>query len=66
METTSLVTKVQEELDTLEAIYTDDGVCEQEAQEQEDGSVTCVLKLLPKTGCDSAKVAVIIRIKFTF
>ncbi len=45
MEASPLLQKVQNELEVLESIYSEDGVVHQPASEAADGSVECEFKL---------------------
>lgn len=63
-----MVEKIEQELEMLENIYLDEGVVEERAKESTNnpGQVTCVLKLQPNTGFDQNKIAVILKVLFTF
>lgn len=67
METT-LLEKVQTELEMIESIYSEDGVIAEGASEASSGreQVECVLKLTPNTGFNMEKIAVIVTAKFIF
>ena len=64
----SLIEKVKEEIDCINSIFDGEGVIEEQALEctSDLGSVSCVLKLMPNTAGDLAKVAVFVRAKFYF
>ena len=68
MEASTLLEKVQSEIEVLQGIFSDEGIIEETAEEcqHEDGSVKCVFKLMPNTGFDFDKVAVFIRARFIF
>ncbi|CDW71736.1 e3 ubiquitin-protein ligase rnf25 [Stylonychia lemnae] len=68
METT-LLEKIEQELEIVESIYSDDGVIVTRAQESKShGSdhVECLLKLQPNTGFNAQKIAVIVEARLTF
>ena len=64
----NLIEKIQTELEMLESIYSEDQVVHEQAIEssKHSNAVECVFKLMPNTGFNMAKVAVVILAKFTF
>lgn len=69
VDTSSLLDKLQTELEMLESIYSEDQVIHEAATLSEKhplDSVECTFKLQPNTGFNMAKVAVIVLAKFTF
>lgn len=76
METT-LIERIQGELEMIESIYAEDGVIAEPARETSvyvndnnngelQEQVECILKLTPNTGFNMEKIAVIVFAKFTF
>lgn len=61
----SLLEKVQEELSSLLNIYSEEGVVAEEASISSE-KVECLLKLMPNTGFNLEKVAVVVMAKFLF
>jgi len=61
--------KIEQELEIVESIYSNDGVIVTKAQESKGhGSdhVECILKIQPNTGLVAEKIAVIVEAKLTF